>query len=376
MSDDVKRYLFLPQERVIHGRGAVEHLPRELERLGCARVLLLTGRTIATKTPLLDRLRALLGERLVAVYAEVSQHTPTGEVMAAVQLARQNRVDGLVSLGGGSVIDGTKAVARSLHEGFMDREELLGRSPASGQPGPLLPHIALPTTLSAAEYAGLAGVTDESGPTKMGVGKNELTPRVVILDPELTPYTPNWLWAATGMRALDHAVESLTSPDRQRVTDLLATEAIRLLFTHLPAASEQAENVELRGICQEAAWLSYFGAGAVRMGLSHNLGRRIGARFNVAHGVTSALTLPSVMRLIARRDPERLRPVAAAAGLPEANADAQRAALAAADAVADLAQRLGLPVRLRDAGIKESDLDWIAQDVGDEAAIEVVRAAF
>lgn len=279
----VRTYRFLPLERVVHGLGAVERLSTELDRLGCERVTLLSSRSIA-RSPLLERVRPLVGGRLAAVFAEISQHTPSHQVTEAATIARAAQTDGIVSLGGGSVIDAAKAVAQCLEDGLLTGEQLFGRAPAGAAPGRSVPQVAIPTTLSAAEYAGGAGVTDEAGPFKESVGRASLVPRVVILDGELSRYTPSWLWAATGMRAVDHAVESITSPDAQRVTTVLAQEALRLLFAHLTEASAHPDDVALRQRCLEAAWLSYFGPGAVRMGLSHMLGRRIGAHFNVPHG--------------------------------------------------------------------------------------------
>src|SRR5207248_4380520 len=99
-----------------------------------------------------------------------------------------------------------------------------------------LVHIAIPTTLSAAEYTHGGGVTDEATRVKAGVYDMRVMPRTVINDPVLTLPTPDWLWVTTGMRALDHAIECAYAIRHQPISDVLASKAISLLVEHLPAS--------------------------------------------------------------------------------------------------------------------------------------------
>lgn len=369
---DGGQFLFLPQERVIFGVGQVGTLGDELDRLGCQRALLVTSRSVA-QSPIIERVRAIVGARLAGVYAEVTQHTPSGQVIAAATRAREAGADALISLGGGSVIDGTKAIAHALHASVVNRDELLRHKAPSGAPGPLLPHLAVSTTLSAAEFSHLVGITDEDVPIKTGIGADHLVPRIAILDPEVTVHTPPDLWSSTGIRALDHAVESLLSPDRQPLTDVLAQEAIRRLFANLPVAKAAPSDLHAKLECQLGAWMSFFGARSVRMGLSHQLGRRMGARFGIPHGVTSCLVLPHVVRLAGQAEPDRIARVAEAVGTARVGTPEDQAR-AAGDAIADLVARLGLPQRIRDAGISRDDLRWVAD--GDARALEVLEHAW
>lgn len=366
------QFVFLPQDRVIFGAGKIAALGDELERLGCQRAALVTSRSVA-RSLILERVRGVVGPRLAGVYAEVTQHTPSGQVIAAANQAREVGADALISLGGGSVIDGTKAIVHALHDGVVDRDELLRRKPPSGAPGPLLPHLAVSTTLSAAEFSHLVGITDEDVPMKTGIGADHLVPRIAILDPEVTVQTPPDLWSSTGIRALDHAVESLLSPDRQPLTDVLAQEAVRRLFAHLPAAKADPSDLNAKLECQLGAWMSFFGARSVRMGLSHQLGRRMGVRFGIPHGVTSCLVLPHVVRIAGPAEPDRIGRVAEAVGAARFDTPEDRAR-AAGDAIADLVARLELPWRIRDTGLSREDLQWIAD--GDATALEVLEKAW
>src|SRR5208282_5765279 len=121
-------------------------------------------------------------------------------------------------------------------------------------------HIAIPTTLSAGEYTHAGGVTDETTLVKSGVSDPRLQARTVINDPAVTLETPDWLWVATGMRALDHAIESSYAIRHHPLSDTLGAKAISLLVEHLQPSikTNGAEQLAHRGFCQMAAWFSIF----------------------------------------------------------------------------------------------------------------------
>jgi alcohol dehydrogenase class IV len=347
-------FTFLPLEKVYYGAGSLSHLPDEADRMGCRRALIITGKSLATKTPVVSAVEARLGGRHSGTFSEIRQHAPESGITAAVQLARACQADLLVSVGGGSPIDAAKAVAQRL----------------AGDGKAVLPQIAIPTTLSAAEFSHVAGYTDETHKSKTGISGREITPRVVVLDPELTLSTPLWLWLSSGIRALDHAVETLYSPGYHPINDVLALQAIVDLFAYLPQSQGDPENLAYRQLCQQAAWMSYFGpatAGA-HAGLSHTIGKRIGATYDVPHGVTSCILLPHVMRFKADNpaDAARLAPVARALRRAGGAAGDREAARASADAVAGLVSGLELPTRLRDVKVPREDFEKIARaSVGD-----------
>lgn len=336
------------------GPGSLTCLAEEVERLAGERAFLITGRSLAEKTDFVERIRAQLGPRLAGAFSAIRQHTPKGDVARATDQARAAGADLLISLGGGSPIDGAKAVAGALLEAT----------------GHLPPHLAIPTTLSAAEFSHLVGVTDEARQAKTGFADVRLAPRTVILDAELCLATPMDLWLASGIRALDHAVETLCAPGEHPVPDVLALEAIERLFRFLPATKADPGNLVARGELQLAAWMSFFGEVNTPMGMSHILGRRLGATYNVAHGVTSCITLPWVMEAAAGRSP---RPLAAIGRRLGAGAnDEGQAARAAANLVRDLIRRLELPSRLSQVGVPRADLPAIAQAAypeGEERAL-------
>ena len=342
-------YSYLPIERVHFGNNCIAKLGEELDKLRSERPLVVTGRTIADETSLVDQIEHAAGRKFAGVFGKIRQHTPESDIRSAINQAKSSRADSLISLGGGSPIDATKIVVKELSRNFKETA---------------LAHIAVPTTLSAAEFSHSAGVTDEKLNRKTGFRDVRMVPRIIFLDPVLTKPTPAWLWASTGVRSLDHAVEAILSNKHQPYVDTLALEAIRLLFQNLKRSSDDPSNLSSREACQSAAWMSYAGALSVGTGVSHAIGRSIGATWGIPHGITSCLTLAEVMRSQARHKPERLVAIASAEGKNIEGASAESAALSAADGVAELVGRLGLSKRLRDYKIDKTDLPRIAEQVG------------
>ena len=360
-SEDIPsgEYTYLPIERVRFGPESSRHLSEELDRLGCKKPFLVTGRTIFDKTSLVSKVEESSGRKLVGVFHGILQHAPLGPIKKASQEARESGADALISLGGGSPIDSTKILVKELSGDFSK---------------PALPHIAIPTTLSAAEFSHTAGMTDENQKRKMGVRDPRMVPRLVFLDPQLTIPTPKWLWSSTGIRSLDHAVESIISPKHQPYVDTLALEAIRLIFRYLPKSSEDPADLTSRLSCQMAAWMSYAGPISVGTGLSHAIGRVIGARYDIPHGITSCITLAEVMRMTASKTPERLIPVALAEGVQVDKMTVEQASLTAADRVTELLSELSLTRKLSSYNIPREDLPKIAEEVASrQDAGEVLR---
>ncbi|NWJ44419.1 MAG: iron-containing alcohol dehydrogenase [Chloroflexi bacterium] len=349
MSELKGDFYYLPMEHVIFGAGSAHRLSEEVIRLGGKRVLIVTGQTLATQTDVVKKIEAYLGEYHIATFSGIRQHTPKSDLERALEIARQHKIDALVSVGGGSPIDGTKAIALELFK----------------EHGKMPPHVAIPTTLSAAEFTHIVGVTDEALKMKTGFVNPRAVPHTVILDPELTLSTPLVLWLSTGIRALDHAVETLYAPGAHPINDVLALEAIHKLFAYLPKCKANPEDTAVRGELQVAAWMSFFSSMSAAMGLSHNLGRRIGASFDVPHGITSCITLAPVMYLMVEKHAAALAKIARVLELDRAGITEEVGlAKAAAAAVYKLVQDLGLPQHLKDVGLTEINLAEIASTSG------------
>ena len=328
------------------GPGRAAALGEELERRGLKRAIVVTGKTLGSSA-LLEKVTGAAGARCAAVFKGARQHVPRSTVNELQALIERVDADCLVSFGGGSPIDTCKVASYA----FLDKHELI--------------HIAIPTTLSAGEYTHAGGVTDETTLVKSGVSDPRLQARTVINDPAVTLETPDWLWVATGMRALDHAIESSYAIRHHPLSDTLGAKAISLLVEHLQPSikTNGAEQLAHRGFCQMAAWFSIFGSMNTRFGISHLLGHQIGPRWNVPHGVTSCITLPHAMRFMAEIAPQRFGPIAEGFHVPFDPRNPKAAALACADRTAQFIAQFDVPHTLKDAGVPRGEIDQIVGTV-------------
>jgi alcohol dehydrogenase class IV len=355
-------------ERVISGPGKIDALGNELGRRNLTRAIVVTGQTLG-KSALLGKVTAALGTRCVGVFARVRQHVPISVVRELLAEIERLQADCLVSFGGGSPIDCSKVAAYAVLNGRDPLRAALapGSAPTAEEIARAreIIHIAVPTTISAGEYTHVAGVTDESTRIKEGVGDPRILAKTVINDPLLTLETPDWLWVSTGMRSLDHAIETIYSTRHQLMSDTLASRAIELLDAHLPASIRTTgdERVAHRGFCQLASWFSIFGALNTGFGLSHALGHQIGPKWDVPHGVTSCITLPHVMRFMAGMAPERFGPIARGFGIAFDPQNPKAGALECADRTEKFIAQFDVPQCLRDAGVPKNEVGEIAGTV-------------
>jgi maleylacetate reductase len=336
-------------ERVIYGPGKIRALKDEMERRKLKRAVVVTTDVVAT-LPILKDVTDALGEHCAAVFTGIVQHVPRGTVNELEKEIERADADSLVSLGGGSPIDSTKVAIF----GLLDKRELV--------------HIAVPTTLSAAEYTHAGGVTDETTRVKSGVYDMRVLPRTVINDPVLTLSTPDWLWVSTGIRALDHAIECAYAIRHQPISDALAAKSIALFVEHLkPSITTKGdEQLAHRGHCQFASWYSIYGAMNTRFGLSHLLGHQIGPRWNVPHGITSCITLPNAMRVMAELAADRFGPIAEGYGIPFDPSNPKPAALQCADRTAEFIAQFDVPRTLHDAGVPRGEIGDIVGPITHE----------
>ncbi|NWQ43753.1 iron-containing alcohol dehydrogenase [Bacillus sp. EB106-08-02-XG196] len=366
-------FLLLPMNNVVFGENSVEQLPQLLAINGIKNPYIITGNTLANKTPLVERLKNIIGvDNVAGVYSECKAHVPKRMVLDIAEDMRKTNADGIISFGGGSPVDAAKSVAMVLAEEIHSIEKLneypiqfnyqtgeLTFRPLSSKP---LPHIAITTTLSAGEFTHIAGMTDEVTKVKVGAIDPQLTPVAVIHDPVLTLHTPDWLWLSTGIRAVDHAVESICSNDHMPFTDALGKEALRLLTTYLPKCKEDPTDLNARSYCQMGAWLSISGLANVNLGLSHGIGHQLGGRCGVPHGVTSCVMLPTVMEYNLDVTKERQAMIARVIGAANYDENDEIAASKAAPAIREFIKNLDLPWRLRDTVVETTDFDALAKD--------------
>ena len=352
---------FLPQDRVIFGQPAAGAVLAEAERRGAERVFVVASGTLSRRTAVVDEIKKALGSRFAGLFDETVEHTPRPSVIAAAQAAREAGPDLIVSVGGGTVIDTVKVLLMCLAEGVDESdglEDLRVKVAADGSrqvPEIALPpcrQIAVPTTLSAAEFSNIAGCTNPERGIKEHFTAPTIGPAAVILDPTACLHTPEWLWLSTGIRAVDHAVEGVCSAKPQPFADAVSLHALRLFAVALPANLAAPEDLEARLQSQIAAWLAGSSIGKVPYGASHGIGHQLGAVAGVPHGHTSCVLLPAVLDYNFEVTKEAQEQVSQALG---------RTGQPASQAVGEFIASLGQPRSLREVGVERGQLAAIAE---------------
>jgi alcohol dehydrogenase class IV len=347
------------QPLVHYGTDVRRELARLAQEHGWRRVLPVVTPSLASSAHVLAALEALGDARLPA-FTELKEHTPFEIVLALCARIREAGPDAIVAIGGGSAIDAVKIAALGASAGVRNHDDLLalrGVSDAAGNqtssPGSRTGTVvvAVPTTLSGAEFGLIAGATETASATKHLFRGDTLAPNIVLYDPSLALATPMQLWLSTGIRAVDHAVESVLSRDANPFTDALALRALALLKEGLEATAGDPGDLAARHRAQLGTWLASSGIGRVRYGASHGIGHQLGAVAGVPHGITSCVLLPAVVAYNAPLSGPGQADIARALGMPDAPA---------ADSVRALIARLGLPTRIAELNVPREALPKIA----------------
>lgn len=351
------RVVFGAMDEVIFGTPAAEAVVRQMDRLRNERAFLMVSGTLNRQTDEIEKIRKALGARCVGTFDAMPAHTPRAAVIAASAQARAANADLIVTVGGGSITDGAKAVQICLANDVRSVEDIdRVRAHEGGAPDinpPRVRQISVPTTIAGGEFSAIAGVTNERTKVKERLAHPLVMPCAAILDPAITVHTPEWLFLSTGIRAVDHCVEGLCSREAHPYADAQAMKGLSMLAEGLPRVKADPKNLDARMDCQFGTWLSMGPlSGGVPMGASHGIGYVLGAVYDVPHGYTSCVMLPSVMRWNKSVNAERQALVSAAMGHPGKDAG---------DVLDGFIRGLGMPRSLQDVRIGPEHFDRIAE---------------
>lgn len=294
----------------------------------------------------------------VSIYSNVVADPPEQIVLEAVAAARQHRSDIVIGLGGGSSMDVAKLIA-VLAGGDQEIGAIYGIGNVKGN---RLPLVQIPTTAGTGSEVTNIAIVTTGATTKMGVVAPQLYADMALLDAELTLGLPPLVTAATGIDAMVHAIEAYTSRHKKNpLSDMLARKALGLLSAHLIPACENGRNLAARQAMLLGAMLAGQAFSNAPVAAVHALAYPIGGTFHVPHGLSNSLVLPHVLRFN----------LPAAAGLyaelaeivvPEASGSVEARAEALVVAMQQIATITGIERTLQQVGIKETDLDQLADD--------------
>jgi maleylacetate reductase len=351
------RVVFGTMDEVVFGRPAAEAVVEQTDHLRASRAFLMVSGTLNRQTDEIDKIRKALGPRYVGIFDAMPPHTPREAVVAAANQARAADADLIITVGGGSITDGAKAVQLCLANdvGTVEGIDLVRavRGVAPPMTAPRVRQISVPTTIAGGEFSAIAGVTNAGTKVKEMLRHRLVMPRVVILDPAITVHTPEWLFLSTGIRAVDHCVEGICSREAHPFADAQARHGLAMLASGLPRVKADPSDLDARMDCQLGTWLSTGPlTSGVPMGASHGIGYVLGSAYGVPHGYTSCVMLPAVMRWNKSDNAERQALVAAAMGRPGEDAG---------DVLDDFIGGLGLPRSLREVQVGAEHFDEIAE---------------
>ncbi len=354
-----RHFTITPQPTVWFGVGQSERIGEAVRSTGQHRALLVTDATLR-RTGIVDSLRAVLerDDVDVAVFDDVVPNPSTHTLDAGADALRRFGDAAVVAIGGGSSLDVAKGIAvAGVNEGSGRDFDYRNEQPVTARPV-----IAVPTTAGTGSETNAFGVIDDplTG-EKFYVGHSSTLPRVAILDPRLHVGLPARATAATGIDALAHAIECMSSANHNPYADSLAFQASEMIATWLPAAVENGNDLEARAQMALASHLAgaAFAAGT-GLGLGHGIAHAVSARCGAIHGDVLGVVLPAIMRYnLDVCEPAYAR-LAAALGFTEVHRSSRMAAQAAIDAVSTLSQRVGVTGHLSQFGCTLELLDGIA----------------
>jgi alcohol dehydrogenase class IV len=366
---------FFSTKNVVFGSGSIKKLNTILERYQAKNVLIVTDPGIKN-AGILKIVTDLLEEANLnfVVYDKTLPEPPISTAVECYEFAKKEQdTDVIIGLGGGSSIDLAKIMALLVRYGGHPRDYFGGENLV---PGPIAPLIAIPTTAgTGSEVTSVAVLNDTENNIKVGISDNNLRPTVALLDPELTIGLPPYITACSGIDALSHAIEAYTAKDfkyiqaqgellfqgANPISDALALEAIRLIVKNLTLAVQQGSNIEARSNMLMGSLLAGMAFSNAGTAAAHALAYPIGGLCKSPHGELTGLLLPYVMEYNIGVVPEKLAKIAEAFDLDVRNLNVQEAASIAVEEVYQLVEAIGLPTKLSSIGIKESDLEEIAE---------------
>ena len=311
------------------------------------------------------------GCKVVGTFSEIPPNSEVKVVKACIELAKKAGADGIVAIGGGSAIDTAKAANIVFSLGGDLVEDYSGTQTI---PRNLKPLIVIPTTAgTGSEVTSAAVILDESSQTKLSFTDPHLRPALALLDPELTLSLPPKVTAMTGMDALTHAIEAITSVQANPMSEALAMEAIELISKNLLKAVEHGDDLEARSNMLIAANMAGIAFDHSMVGIVHAMSHASGGVAHVPHGLANSIFLPLGMEYNLSTSAAHYAAIARHLGLETKGLSEEAAAQMAIQYVRDLRhsmkQACGLPDRLRDAGVKEEQLETISEVAAEDGAV-------
>ena len=348
------------------GQGAIQEIVNEIKNRHFKKVLVtstpdLFEFKVATKvTDLLDAAGITYD-----VYDNIKPNPTIENVTSGVAACKTAGAEAIVAVGGGSAIDTSKAIATIVtNPEFSDVRSLEGVAPTKH---PCLPIIAVSTTSgTAAEVTINYVITDVEKNRKFVCVDPHDIPIVAIVDPDMSASMPTGLCASTGMDALVHAVEGYITKGAWELTDMLHLKAIEIIGRSLRSAV--AGDFGGREAMSLGQYIAGMGFSNVGLGIVHSMAHPLSAVYDIPHGKACAMLLTAVLKFNAPATGEKYREIARVMGVPDVDEmDQETYRQSAIDVIQKLADDVGIPKSLSEAGVKREDIPFLAESAFNDA---------
>jgi alcohol dehydrogenase class IV len=366
-------FTWFNRPRIMYSPGVRSEIGFEMAELGGTKVVIYTDKGLV-KAGVAEMVAEAVRDsdlELVGIFDEIVQDARIQVINKGAAFYREKGADCLIAVGGGSVMDTAKAVNIMIGRKVDDFQPLAEEAALWEGAKPLPPHIAFPTTAgTGSEVTNAIVALDIETETKLAI-THPYNADIAMLDPELTVALPPKITAFTGMDALTHAVEGITSIGAEPIADAMGLHAIRLIFKYLPIAVNEPDNVEARGHMLIASTLAGLCFGNTMTGAVHSTAHALGGRYGVPHGLGNGIMLPIVMEYNVEEVPLRFLMIADAMGINVNGMDPVDAGMAAVQAVKDLKKEINLTETLKDLNIPEDreSLEALAELAGGDSQI-------
>ncbi|WP_251552141.1 iron-containing alcohol dehydrogenase [Neobacillus muris] len=351
---------------IIFGSGSIRVVGEEVKNLGCTKVMLVSDETISKLDAYKNCKKSLIDQGMEIVpFNKVVADPPDYMINQGGELAKAEKIDGIVALGGGSVMDAAKAINVLVNNPLPVNQYL-------GNPvyNPGVPVVVIPTTAGTGSEVTIMGViTDTVNHIKSAV----LCPATLgVLDPEVTIDVPPSVTAYTGMDAFAHAAEAITTKFPNPKSEVLALEAIKKVSSYLPIAVSDGKNIKAR---EELLLASNFAGMAFNdalVHLGHAISHTAGAAFHKAHGIVCALALPEVMKYSASARADKVQLIGAAMGVSFAGDESsEEIGEKVAEAIRQLIKKIGIP-SVNELGLSKEEFTGLASKVMEDVCYQYV----
>ncbi len=341
------------------GKGVISEIVTEVKARGFKKAFVVTDKDLV-KFEVAKKVTDLLdGANLeYVVFDEVKANPSVQVVQKGVESFKTSGADYLIAIGGGSPIDTSKAIGIIINNPeYSDVVSLEGLAPTKNKSVPI---IAVPTTAgTAAEVTINYVITDEEKRRKFVCADPHDIPVVAVVDSQMTASMPKGLTAATGMDALTHAIEGLTTKGAWEMSDMLHIKSIEIIARSLRKAVENdPQGREDMALGQYIAGMGFSNVG---LGIVHSMAHALGAFYDTPHGVANAMLLPIVMEYNAESTGEKYKDIVIAMGGKVDGLSQPEYRKLAVELVQKLSTDVGIPTSLKEIGVKEEDIQALAE---------------